>query len=123
MAVLVERIETSHTDIAHTYADWRNLGFALASELGEEGRSYYHRLSHFYAGYKPEEADRQYTACLKSCGHGVTLKTLFYLAQQAGVDISPFPPFLPFPFSGEVPFRLKREMQKNWLNRKMPKMC
>jgi hypothetical protein len=29
-------------------ANWRDLGFALAVALGENGRSYFHRLSRFY---------------------------------------------------------------------------
>lgn len=85
--VLTSRIETSGIDIAPTYQEWRDLGFALAQGLGEAGRSYYHRLSRFYSGYKPSEADKQYTACLRSRGHGITLNTFFHLARRAGVDI------------------------------------
>ena len=47
---ITRRIESTATDIASNYADWRDLGFALADALGESGRSYYHRLSRFYSG-------------------------------------------------------------------------
>lgn len=84
--IVTARIETMGADIAPAYNDWRDLGFALACGLGEEGRAYFHRLSRFYSGYKPAEADKQYTACLQSRGHGITPATFFHLARQAGVD-------------------------------------
>lgn len=82
---LVCSIESSCTDIAPDYASWRDLGFALADALGESGRSYFHRLSRFYTGYDEREADKQFTACLRSHGSGITINTLFHLAKQAGV--------------------------------------
>ena len=86
--LLTTRIESTAIDIAPTYPDWRDLGFALADALGEAGRPYYHRLSRFYPGYTEKETTQQFTACLKSHGHGITIKTLYHLAKQAGVDIS-----------------------------------
>ena len=86
--IITKRIESTVTDIAPNYADWRDLGFALADALGEIGRSYYHRLSCFYSKYSQAETDKQYNNCLKSHGHGVTIKTLYHLAKSAGVDIS-----------------------------------
>jgi hypothetical protein len=85
---ITKRIESTATDIAPNYADWRDLGFALADALGESGRNYYHRLSCFYPKYNPNETDKQYNKCLKSHGHGVTIKTLYHLAKSAGVDVS-----------------------------------
>lgn len=89
--IVTLRIEESALDIAPTYADWRNLGFALATALGEEGRDFYHRLSRFYPDYKSGETDKQYSACLRSSGHGITLNTFFHLAHRCGVDISTTP--------------------------------
>jgi hypothetical protein len=88
---ITTRIEATSTDIAPHYTDWRDLGFALADALGEAGRSYYHRLSRFYARYTHKETDKQYDSCLKSHGHGITIKTLYHLAKQAGVNISILP--------------------------------
>lgn len=85
---ITTRIEATNIDIAPNYADWRDLGFALSDALGEGGRSYYHRLSRFYSGYTEKETNKQYDSCLKSHGHGVTIKTLFHLAKTAGIDIS-----------------------------------
>ena len=82
---LVCSVESASADIAPDYASWRDLGFALADALGESGRSYFHRLSRFYTGYDEREADKQYSACLRSHGSGITINTLFHLAKQAGV--------------------------------------
>ena len=82
---LVTAVESASSDIAPDYASWRDLGFALADALGESGRSYFHRLSRFYPGYDEREADKQFTACLKSKGSGITINTLFHLAKQSGI--------------------------------------
>ncbi len=88
---ITQRIEATATDIAPNYSDWRDLGFALADALGENGRTYYQRLSRFYPNYSAAETDKQFNACLKAHGHGVTIKTLFHLAKQAGVSVSVAP--------------------------------
>ena len=75
---ITQRIESTSLDIAPNYADWRDLGFALANALGESGRSYFHRLSRFYPSYSQSETDKQYSACLASHGHGVTVKTHYH---------------------------------------------
>jgi len=85
---ITKRIESTTTDIAPNYADWRDLGFALADALGESGRNYYHRLSRFYPSYSQNETDKQFDNCLKSHGHGITIKTLYHLAKSAGINIS-----------------------------------
>jgi len=88
LELIVNRIESAAIDISPSYADWRDLGFALADALGESGRNYYHRLSRFYPSYSQSETDKQYSACLASHGHGVTIKTLYHLAKSAGIDIA-----------------------------------
>ena len=84
---ITRRIESAAIDIAPNYADWRDLGFALADELRESGRAYYHRLSRFYQDYNPTEADKQFDACLKAHGHGVSIKTFYHLAKSAGINV------------------------------------
>jgi hypothetical protein len=87
--LIISRLETAQIDITANYSDWRDIGFALADELGEAGRDYYHRISRFHSGYSPTDCNKQYDNCLKAKGHGVTLKTFFHLAKQAGINISP----------------------------------
>ena len=82
---LVSAVESASADIAPDYTSWRDMAFALADALGESGRSYFHRLSRFYSGYDESEADKQFTACLRSHGSGITINTLFHLAKEAGV--------------------------------------
>lgn len=106
--LLTKEIENRAIDIAPNYHSWRDLGFALADALGENGRDYYHRLSRFYPNYSYEETDKQFTACLKAHGHGITSKTIFHLAKQAGITInsrsnSPFPAPVPAPVPAPAP--------------------
>jgi len=84
---ILQRLESSHTDITANYSDWRDIGFAFADEFGESGRELFHRVSRFYPKYKSTECDKQYNNCLKSSGHGVTIKSFFHLAQQAGISL------------------------------------
>lgn len=86
--LILSRIESTQTDITASYPDWRDIGFALSEEFGENGREYYHRISRFYANYSPSDCDKQFDACLKSKGHGITMKTFFHLAKSAGINIS-----------------------------------
>ncbi len=75
-------------DITNGYSNWLSLGFALADGLGEGGRELYHGLSQFNSGYRQNECDKQYSACLKNHGQGITIKTFFKMAQDAGIDLS-----------------------------------
>lgn len=49
---VVCEIESLHIDIAPSYNDWVNLGFAIADGCGESGRTYFHRLSKLHHDYK-----------------------------------------------------------------------
>ena len=88
---VVRRIEEQQVDITSTYERWLMVGFAISEAHGEAGRDLFHRVSRFYPGYTPEEADKQYDACLKSHGHGVNPATFFQLAKEHGIDIKTHP--------------------------------
>ena len=85
---VIREIEQRGIDIAPNYKDWVELGFALVDGLGENGREYYHRISRFYPTYQREETDKQYTHCLQSKGQGITIRSFFHLANQAGIPLS-----------------------------------
>ena len=85
---IISRIEAKQLDIANAYSDWRDIGFAFATEFGEAGREYFHRISRFYSDYSASECDKQFDKCLKARGTGVTLKTFFHMAKSAGVNIA-----------------------------------
>lgn len=84
---LTETITSRGIDITEGYTKWLNLGFALADGLGEVGRLYYHDLSRMNSGYNTADCDKQYNACLRSHGQGVTIKSFFQMAKDAGIDI------------------------------------
>ena len=81
------RIEQQCLDITGDYGSWRDIGFALADGLGEAGRTYFHRVSKFYPKYNAKEADKQFTQCLKGKKSGITIRTFFHKAKEAGIDI------------------------------------
>ena len=87
---VISRIETTHTDLTVNYSDWLDIGFAFSGELGEAGRDYYHRVSRFYPGYSLTDCNKQFDACLKSKGHGITMRTFYHLAKMAGTDLKGF---------------------------------
>ena len=64
------------------------MGFALIDGFGENGREYYHRISRFHPDYQREETDKQYTRCLQAKGQGITIRSFFHLAGQAGIPLS-----------------------------------
>ena len=85
---IICEIEQRAVDIAPEYKDWVELGFALIDGFGENGREYYHRISRFHSDYQREETDKQYTRCLQAKGQGITIRSFFHLAGQAGIPLS-----------------------------------
>lgn len=85
--VIVTRIESFRLDLTADYNSWLTIGFSIASELGESGRSYYHRVSRFHPDYNFQACDLQYSKCLNRNKTGVSIRTFYFLAQQAGIDI------------------------------------
>ncbi|MCI2228279.1 DUF3987 domain-containing protein [Polaribacter sp. MSW13] len=84
----INEIEKNKIDITTNYANWRNIGFAIADEYGESGREYFHRLSKFHSSYNYKDCDEQYSKCINSKGHGITIATLYHHIHQAGIRIS-----------------------------------
>jgi len=61
------------------------VGFALADEYGERGRTYFHGAVCYSEKYNEFEADKQFNQCLKANGSGITISTFFYLCKQFGI--------------------------------------
>lgn len=111
---IVNELAARHIDITETYKQWVSVAFALISEFGEQGREMFHMLSRQNSRYQYEESDRKFSSCLKSHGSGITIKTIFHLAKEAGVELAnhenylheerrtgiPLPPLPPLPPSG-----------------------
>ncbi len=84
---IVREIEEQKLDITRGYSNWLKLGFALADGLGEFGREYFHRLSIFDPQYNRNEADKQFSACLKGDKNGYTIRSFFQLAKNNGIPV------------------------------------
>jgi predicted P-loop ATPase len=85
---LIEQINNGGVDLTRgSYEIWLEIGFSIASELGENGRPYYHSISRFNQKYNPEVCDRQYNHCIKSGGTGIKIATLFYYAKEANLNL------------------------------------
>ena len=79
---ITQRIENAQVDITAGYDNWRDIGFALSDELGENGREIFHRVSRFNPDYNQQDCDRQYDRCLRSHGSGITIKSFFQKAKE-----------------------------------------
>ena len=75
-------------NITESYIDWIKVGWALAEELGAEGRDYFHQLSAQSAKYNERECEAKWHSLLRSNSGRVTASTIFWMAEQAGVDIA-----------------------------------
>lgn len=87
MAVGQELLQMG-ANIAESYSDWLRLGFALADGLGAEGRDLYHQLSAQSAKYNEARCEKKWQQCLARSNGRTTIKTFYFMAQQAGVDLS-----------------------------------
>ena len=84
---ITQRIESAQVDITAGYDNWRDIGFALSDELGENGREIFHRVSRFNPDYNQQDCDRQYDRCLRSHGSGITIKSFFQKAKESGISL------------------------------------
>lgn len=84
---LTESVETAGADIAPTYAEYVQLAFAIATDCGEAGREFFHRLCRVSAKYQREHAERIFSNALTTRHGEVHLGTAFHLAERAGVNL------------------------------------
>lgn len=85
---IISQVQTSSIDITQNdYEIYRNIGFALAAEFGEGGRSYFHAVAYYSTKYTQEGCDKQFNKCIKSGGQGIGLPTFLHYVKEAGVSI------------------------------------
>lgn len=84
---LTEAVETAGADIAPTYAEYVQLAFAIATDCGEAGREFFHRLCRISAKYQREHAERIFSNALITRHGEVHLGTAFHLAEMANVKL------------------------------------
>ena len=61
---LTEAVETAGADIAPTYFEYVQLSFAIATDCGEAGREFFHRLCRVSPKYQREHAERVFSNAL-----------------------------------------------------------
>lgn len=74
-------------DITGDYLQWRNIGFAIASEYGIDGLHYFHHISSFHPNYNVEQTDRVYKFFSRGYTGGITIATFYYYLKQEGFEI------------------------------------
>ena len=97
MASLVGRplhkgnVEAARADIAPTYNEYVQLAFAIANDCGEAGREFFHRLCRLSAKYDLKHAEKIYSSALTTGKGDAHLGTVFYLAEQMGIELKKEP--------------------------------
>lgn len=84
---VIEQIQRGRFDITENYNNWLSIGFALADEFGENGRSYFHDVSKYNSGYDFSKADKQFTSCMKNRKNN-GINAFFSIAKKYGLDIT-----------------------------------
>ncbi len=82
---LTEAVEAAGADIAPTYLEYVQLSFAIATDCGEAGREFFHRLCRVSPKYQREHAERVFSNALHTQRGEVHLGTAFHLAEATGV--------------------------------------
>lgn len=85
---VLKELNQSKIDLTYSYELWLKIGFSFAHEFGEAGREYFHIVSKNYPGYKREETDKQFDKCINRNKSGITIKSFFKAAKDAGININ-----------------------------------
>lgn len=83
--LLIKKIESTGTNIADDYFEYRDIGFALASEFKFIGEDYFHRISRFSNKYIYEQCKKDYQTYCTSAKSGININTLFAIAKKHNV--------------------------------------
>ncbi len=80
-------IEAKGVDIAPEYNDYFLVANAIATDCGEAGRTFFHRICQLSAKYKRPDAEKIFDNLLRTNRGEVHLATVFELAKRAGVKL------------------------------------
>lgn len=87
-SAVAEKLISRGANIAESYEDYLQLGFALANRLGEAGGDIYHRLCAQSAKYREGECEKKWQECLRKNDGRTTIASFYKMAQDVGVDLS-----------------------------------
>lgn len=87
---IVQQLENAKVDITADYHSWVKVGHGLAHHFGEDGRSFFHRVSQFHPDYSMDDTNKKYDNLIlqKYKRKQATIKSFFAIARDYGVDIS-----------------------------------
>lgn len=77
----IRQIEARQLDITSDYPVWFNLGSALLSEFGEQGRELFHRISRFSPKYDFDDLESHWKLWTRA-GAGADIGVFFNLCKQ-----------------------------------------
>lgn len=83
---IIREITSRRIDLVDNYHMWIAVAFGLIDTFGENARDYFHAISQNSPKYKAEKCDKQFDACLRQRGTGVTIATFYWLCKQAGIE-------------------------------------
>ncbi len=85
-----QQINAIKIDITGDYNQWLKIGFAIASEFGERGEDYFHRISQFSPHYNWNDCHQKYFHCCKSKREsgGITIATFYHYCKQYGIEMN-----------------------------------
>ena len=78
--------EASSLNLFDDYHDYIKCAFALSSEFGENGRSYFHLLCQNSAKYDFDKCDNDYTKAVKRDKSGISIASLYWYFTKAGIQ-------------------------------------
>lgn len=78
---------SARRDITTPYNNWLRVGFALISEFGSEGETYFHRASQFHPDYDYHKTAKKYASMLKSGASRAFIGTFFKVCQEQGIRL------------------------------------
>ncbi|MCD8304315.1 MAG: DUF6371 domain-containing protein [Prevotellaceae bacterium] len=87
LEAVVTEIELRAIPFCQDYRTWTRVALALAADLGESGRDYFHRLSRLDQKYHETQCDKKYDNALRTA-RGTGLGAFFCLAKQQGIDLA-----------------------------------
>ena len=90
LQALLQKVKENGINLTQDYDSWTRIGQAIAYHYGEAGRTIFHEFSQQDARYNPTESDKKYDSYLRNSSTNTPCKlpTIFYLAQQQGIDIA-----------------------------------
>ncbi len=81
-------LQASHRrDVTTPYNNWLRVGFALISEFGSEGETYFHKASQFHPDYDYQKTSKKYASMLKSGANRAFIGTFFKVFQENGIRL------------------------------------